>query len=398
MVTQAPEASPDTYDIHRLSTEHTALRTRTRAVADDLIELVRRSDQQPGYDDAWFEATGRLHDEGYFAMSVPTEFGGTGADLLSLALVQEQLSRVDGGIANCVSHEACAAQAILRANDEIRSMCFEQMLGGALTCIAITEPQSGSDLGAMKTTATRTSDGYVINGAKTIASLAGVAKIYLIWAMTDPDAGTRGISTFFVPGDHPGIKVEPAIDTLGFRQLPHHDVTFTSIEVPESARLGDEGAGLSVFSEALNVGRLGGGAQALGLAIGAYEHAVRWSRERTTFGKPIVEHQAIQFKLVDMLTGITTGRSLLYDVARFMDDTDLGSREVGMYAAMVKQHESDLAMRVTEEAVEVFGAQGIWKSNDVERLYRDAKVTQIVDGPNELMRMRIGREIVRGRI
>jgi alkylation response protein AidB-like acyl-CoA dehydrogenase len=397
-VTQAPEATPDTYDIHRLGPEHASLRARTRSVADELTELVRRSDRQPGYDEAWFEAIARLHDEGFFAMSISTEHGGTGADLLSLALVQEQLSRVDGGLANCVSHEACAAQGILRANDAVRRRCFEQMLEGALTCIAITEPQSGSDLGAMQTTATRTTEGYVINGAKTIASLAGVAKIFLIWAMTDPEAGTRGISTFYVPGDHPGIQVAPAIDTLGFRQLPHHDVTFTAIEVPEDARIGDEGAGLSVFSEALNVGRLGGGAQALGLAIGAYEHAVEWSRERVTFGKPIVEHQAIQFKLADMLTSITTGRSLLYDVARFMDDTDLGSREVGMYAAMVKQHESDLAVRVTEEAVEIFGAQGIWKSNDVERLYRDAKVTQIVDGPNELMRMRIGREIARGRV
>ena len=397
-MTQAPEATPETYDIHRLDPEHAALRARTRVAADELTELVRRSDKQPGYDEAWFQAVERLHEEGYFAMSIPSEYGGTGADLLSLALVQEQLSRVDAGLANSVSHEACAAQAILRAPEDIRRSCFDQMLEGALTCIAITEPQSGSDLGAMRTTAKRTGNGYVINGAKTIASLAGVAKIFLIWAMTDPDAGTRGISTFFVPGDHPGISVAPAIDTLGFRQLPHHDVAFADIEVPEGARIGDEGAGLGVFAEALNVGRLGGGAQALGLAVGAYEHAVRWARERSTFGKPIVEHQAIQFKLADMVTAVTTGRSLLYDVARFMDATDLGSREVGMYAAMVKQYESDLAMRVTEEAVEVFGAQGIWKSNDVERLYRDAKVTQIVDGPNELMRMRIGREIVRGRI
>jgi alkylation response protein AidB-like acyl-CoA dehydrogenase len=397
-VTHAPVAPSDSYEIHRLEAGHAALRSRTRAVADDLVELVRESDREPGYDDAWRTAIGRLHDEGYFAMSIPTEHGGTGADLLSIALVQEQLSRVDGGLANCVSHEACAANAILRANDPVRDRCFEEMLAGALTCIAITEPQSGSDLGAMRTTARRTDDGYVIDGAKTIASLAGVASIFLVWAMTDADEGTRGISTFYVPGDHPGITVGPAIDTLGFRQLPHHDVTFSGVEVAASARIGDEGGGLSVFAEALNVGRLGGGAQALGLAIGGYELAVAFARERVTFGKPIVEHQAVQFKLADMLTAIETGRSLLYDVARFMDANDLGSREVGMYAAMVKQHESDLAVRVTEDAVEILGAQGIWKSNDVERLYRDAKVTQIVDGPNELMRMRIGREIARGRV
>jgi alkylation response protein AidB-like acyl-CoA dehydrogenase len=397
-VTQAPETGIDAPNLHRLEPEHIVLRERTKEVADGLVELVRTSDKHAGYDEAWFAAIEKLHDEGYFAMSIPGEYGGTASDLVSLVIVQEMLSRVDAGLANCVSHEACAVQAILRANEPIRTQCLQSMLDGGLTCIAISEPQSGSDLGAMKTTATRTADGYLINGAKTIASLAGVASIFLIWAMTDPEAGTRGISTFYVPSDHPGIEVSPAIDTLGFRQLPHHDVTFTNIEVPESARVGDEGAGLSVFAEALNVGRLGGGAQALGLAVGAYELAVAFARDRVTFGKPIVEHQAIQFMLADMVTGITTGRGLLYDTARLMDTTDLGSREVGMYAAMVKQYESDVAMRVTEDAVEIFGAQGIWKHNDVERLFRDAKVTQIVDGPNELMRMRIGREIVRGRI
>lgn len=397
-MTEQAQASTPRADVHRLSEEHTALAARAGALGDELTELVRQADQAPGYGDAWHEAIGRLHDEGYFAMSIPTEHGGTGGDILSLAIVQEYLSRVDGGLANCVSHEACAAQAILRANEEVRKQCFDQMLDGALTCIAITEPHSGSDLGAMRTTAKKTENGYVIEGAKTIASLAGVAKIFLVWAMTDPEAGTRGISTFYVSGDDPGIEVSPAIDTLGFRQLPHHDVTFKNVEVPESALIGEEGGGLSVFAEALNVGRLGGGAQALGLAVGAYEKAVEFARDRVTFGKPIVEHQAIQFKLADMLTSIVTGRALLYDVARYMDDTDLGSREVGMHAAMVKQWESDMAVRVTQEAVEVFGAQGIWKSNDVERLYRDAKVTQIVDGPNELMQMRIGREIARGRV
>ena len=396
-MTSHVQAAKPAAGLHRLEPHHTELAARAAALGDELVELVRRSDREPGYDDAWHEAIKRLHDEGYFAMSIPEEHGGTGGDILSLALVQEHLSRIDGGLANCVSHEACAAQALLRAGDDVRRQCFEQMLDGALTCIAITEPQSGSDLGAMRTTARRTDGGYVIDGAKTIASLAGVARIFLVWAMTDPEAGTRGISTFYVSADDPGIEVSPAIDTLGFRQLPHHDVTFTSVEVPESAMLGEPGAGLSVFAEALNVGRLGGGAQALGLAVGAYEKAVEFARQRVTFGKPIVEHQAIQFKLADMLTAIAAGRSLLYDVARFMDTSDLGSREVGMYAAMAKQYESDMAVRVTEEAVEVFGAQGIWKSNDVERLYRDAKVTQIVDGPNELMQMRIGREIARGR-
>jgi alkylation response protein AidB-like acyl-CoA dehydrogenase len=381
--------------IYGLTPEQMELQARTRDVADSLVELARTSDLQPGYDQAWHDAIDILHKEGFFAMSVPRQFGGTGADLISLVLVQEQLSRVDGGLANCISHEATAARAIESAAPDIRQRCFDQMLGGSMTCIAITEPHTGSDLAAMRTTAVKTGGTYMINGKKTIASLAGVADIFLIWAMTDKAAGTKGISTFVASAKDPGIHVSEPKDTLGFRQLPHHDVTFENLEVPETARVGAEGEGLEIFAEALNVGRLGGGAQALGLAAGAYEHARAFAMQRTTFGKPIARHQAIQFKLVDMFVAVEAGRMLIYSVARFMDSTDLRSREVGTYAAAAKMYESDMAMRVTEDAVEIYGAQGIWKSNDVERLFRDAKVTQIVDGPNDLMRMRIGHALVR---
>ncbi|HEY6538014.1 MAG TPA: acyl-CoA dehydrogenase family protein [Candidatus Dormibacteraeota bacterium] len=389
--TEAPAA------IYGLTAEQVALRSRTRIVADSLVDLVRISDKVVGYDDAWREAMAKLHQEGYFAMSVPRQFGGHGSDLISLVLVQEQLSRVDGGLANCISHEACASRAIESAEATIRDECFQKMLAGSLTCIAITEPHSGSDLGAMRTTAVRGRGGYVINGSKTIASLAGAADIFLIWAKTDENSGTKGISTFIASASDPGITVGEAKDTLGFRQLPHHDVEFKNLEVPESARIGAEGEGMAIFAEALNVGRLGGGAQALGIAAGAFEHAREFAAGRTTFGKPFAEHQAIQFTLADMVAAVEAGRLLIYDVARFMDGSDLRSRDVGTYAALVKMYESDMAMRVTEDAVEIFGAQGIWKSNDVERLFRDAKVTQIVDGPNELMRMRIGHALVRPR-
>jgi alkylation response protein AidB-like acyl-CoA dehydrogenase len=382
-------------DIYGFTDQERALRQRARETADGLNELARKSDATPGYDAAWHEAVARLHKDGYFAMTVPPEYGGTPANLLSLVIVQESLSRVDGGLANSISHEACAARALASASEEIRRRVFAQMLAGSLTCIAITEPDAGSDLGAMATTATKNGSGYVINGKKSIASLAGVADIFLIWAKTDPAAGTRGISTFFAPRGTPGITVGEARDTLGFRQLPHHDVSFVDVQVPEGARIGDEGQGLAIFAEALNVGRLGGGAQALGLAVGAYERALDFAKKRQAFGQPISKHQAIQFKLADMFMAVEAGRALIYSVARFMDASELGSREVGTYAAAVKAYESDMAVRVTEEAVEIFGAQGIWKSNDVERLFRDAKVTQLVDGPNELMRMRIAHALTR---
>ena len=381
--------------LYGLSPEQVEFQTRARGVADSLVDLVRVSDRVVGYDQAWHDAIALLHTAGFFAMSVPAEFGGRGSDLMSLALAQEQLSRVDGGLANCVSHEACAARAIENANPEIRQRCFDAMQAGSLTCIAITEPHSGSDLAAMTTSAQKTAGGYVINGAKSISSLAGVADIFLIWAKTDAGVGTKGISTFIASASDAGITVGEPKDTLGFRQLPHHDVTFRNLEVAETARIGAEGEGMAIFAEALNVGRLGGGAQALGIAAGALELARQFASQRITFGKPINQHQAIQFKLADMFVAVEAGRLLLYSVARLMDGSDLHSRDVGTYAAMAKLYESDMAMRVTEDAVEIFGAQGIWKGNDVERLFRDAKVTQLVDGPNELMRMRIGHSLVR---
>lgn len=382
-------------DIYGFTDQERALQKKARQSADSVNELARQSDLTPGYDEAWHKAIAKLHEDGYFAMTVPTEYGGTPANLLSLVIVQEALSRVDGGLANSISHEACAARAIASATEGVRQRVFAEMLAGSLTCIAITEPGAGSDLAAMTTTAKRKDGGYVINGNKGISSLAGVAGIFLIWAMTDPTAGTKGISTFYAPRSTPGITVGPAHDTLGFRQLPHHDVTLTDVFVPEEARIGAEGQGLAIFAEALNVGRLGGGAQALGLAVGAYERALAFAKERQAFGHPISKHQAIQFKLADMFMAIEAGRALIYSVARLMDASDLGSREVGTYAAAVKAYESDMAVRVTEEAVEIFGAQGIWRSNDVERLFRDAKVTQLVDGPNELMRLRIAHALTR---
>lgn len=381
--------------LYGLSAAQAALQNRAREVGDSLADLARQSDVQPGYDEGWRSAMETLHNSGFFAMSVPAEAGGSGGSLLELLLVQEQLSRVDAGLANTISHEACAARAIGAAPAPMRKEFFDRMLRGGLTCIAITEAHTGSDLAAMRTQATKRDGGYVINGAKTIASLAGVAEIFLIWAMTDASAGSRGISLFGVTADTPGISVGPPKDTLGFRQLPHHDVEFENLVVPESARIGQEGDGLPLFAEALNVGRLGGGAQALGIAVGCYERALEFAMRRVTFGKPIATHQAIQFKLADMFTAIEAGRVLLYSVARLADASDLASRLVGTYAAAVKMHESDMAMRVAEDGVEIFGAQGIWKSNDVERLFRDAKVAQLVDGPNELMRMRVGHGLLR---
>jgi alkylation response protein AidB-like acyl-CoA dehydrogenase len=383
--------------IDELTQEDILLREQAGTVADQIRDLARQADGTAPYGPAWLKAIRTFHDEGWLSMLIPPEYGGRGSRLLSLVIVQEQLARVDGGLANCISHEACSALAINRAGEDLRKEYFERMLRGSLTCIAITEPDAGSDIGAMSTQAEAVDDGYAISGEKAVASLAGIADIFLIWAKTDPSAGTRGVSTFLTTREQPGIEVSESFDSLGYRQLPHHRVVLEGLRVPTSALIGAEGQGLRIFSEALNVGRVGVSAQALGLALGAYEKALVFARERRTFGRRLVEHQAIQFKLADMFMAIESARAFAYAVARFMDASeDLGAKPVGVYAAAVKAYASDMSVRVTEEAVQILGARGLWKSNDVERLFRDAKVTQIVDGGNELMRMRVGDALAKG--
>jgi butyryl-CoA dehydrogenase len=383
--------------IHHLSDAEMELQANAREAAESLTDLARAADVAGGYNESWHEAREVLHERGYLTMCLPTKSGGWGAGAMDLSLVTEQIASVDGGLANILFHEAVAARAVENAEPEVRERVFGKMARGSLTCIGITEPNAGSDLASMTTTAERSNGGYVINGEKEISSLAGVADIFILWAMTDPGAGTRGITAFVLDDKVTGIKISEARDTLGFRQLPSHHVTLTGVEIPESGRLGDEGAGLKVFSDALNLGRLGGGVQALGIATGAFQRALHFSLDRETFGKLIAEHQAVQFKLAQMFMETETVRSYAYSVARFMDKCkDFGGREVATYVAGLKSYASDMAMRVTEEAVQIFGAQGLWRGNDVERLFRDAKVCQLVDGPNELMKMRIGHSLIRG--
>lgn len=384
--------------ITELSTAEQALQARTRDLADELLPLFREADAAGGFSEAWHKILNRLDSAGMLSMYLPPDDGGDGCSVMDLVLVQEQFGRHDGGFANIVSHEACASTMLQFAPSDVAAHYRKRMREGQLTAICITEPQAGTDLANMGARAVRTADGgYLLNGHKRIISLAGIAKILMFYALTDPDAGLRGgISVFVVDREQPGITVGETTDMLGYRLLPHADVMFEDVEVPASARLGEEGDGLQIFAEGLNLGRLGGGTQALGLAMGAYERALAFATERKTMGKPLIRHQAIGFKLAQMLIDIEAMRALTYATARWIDRTpDRGSPEVAMRVAIVKSHNSDLAARVTSEAVQVFGAQGIWSSNDVERLFRDAKVSQLVDGPNELMRLRIANTLAR---
>jgi alkylation response protein AidB-like acyl-CoA dehydrogenase len=223
--------------VHNLTEKEASVSQAARRVADDLAPVARTADSQGGYNESWWQAVHRLQGEGYPSMFIPSQYGGGGTGVFELLLVVEQLARVDGGLANILFHEACSVKTIMSATDELRRGYLQRMIDGSLSCIAITEPQAGSDLAAMSTVAEKTDSGYVINGEKEIASLAGVAEVFLVWAKTDMNAGTRGISAFLLGRETPGIEVSGPADTLGFRQLPSHHVWLKNVEVPASALL-----------------------------------------------------------------------------------------------------------------------------------------------------------------
>ncbi len=384
--------------LHPLTPAQLAIRETAAKVASKISETIIAIDSQSGHSKPWWDAVHAMEETGLLSLYIPKEQGGGGSDILSVVLAQEEIAKVDGGLANIVSHEACAYLIFTNARDAaLRDQCMKRMAEGALTCIAITEPETGADLARMRTTARRDGDEWVINGHKRVASLAAAAGMYLVFAITDPSKGTRGISAFVIPGETPGLSVGETDELMGYRQLPPADVRLDNVRLGSMQLLGEEGGGLKIFAQALNMGRLGGGTQALGIAQGAFDLALSYAKRRQTFGKPLIEHQALQFSLAEMATQIEASRALVYQVARWMDTVDdISGAEVGKYCAMVKSQASDMAMKVTVDAVQIFGAYGNYRSNHVERLMRDAKVTQLVDGPNELMKMRIGHALRRG--
>ncbi|MBH1962928.1 MAG: acyl-CoA dehydrogenase family protein [Comamonadaceae bacterium] len=383
--------------LYTLTPEQAAVRDSAAAVARKISETIIDIDRQTGHSKEWWDAIHLLEKEGMLKLHMPKELGGGGHGLFTVVLAEEEIAKVDGGFANIVSHEACSYLIFTNARDAaLRDDCLKRMQEGVLTCIAITEPNTGADLARMQTEARRDGDGWIINGHKRVASLAAAAGMYLVFAITDRSKGTKGISAFLIHGDTPGIRAGEVDDVMGYRQLPPADVFLKDVRVPGVQLLGEEGGGLKIFAQALNVGRLGGGTQALGIAQGAFDLALARAKERNTFGKPLIEHQVLQFKLAEMQTHIETSRAFVYQVAQWMDTLDdITTAEVGKYCAMVKSHCSDMALKVTIEAVQMFGAYGNYRSNHVERLLRDAKVTQLVDGPNELMKMRIGHALAR---
>ena len=322
----------------------------------------------------------------------PTEHGGTGTGTLMLQIAVEEIAKVCASSALILMVQELGTLPIqLFGSDELKERLLPRCATGEWSpAFALSEPEAGSDPGSMRTTAVLDGDEWVINGAKNWISNAGIADFYVVFAVTDRE--NRRITAFVVEKDRPGFSIAGLEHKLGIKGSPTGSPVFEDVRVPSENVIGEVGRGLSVALGTLQHTRLGAAAQAVGIAQGATDYAVAYAKERVTFGKPIIELQGIQFKLADMATKTAAARELLYTAC---SKADRGDPDLAQYSSMAKLFASDVAMEVTVEGVQVLGGYGYVKDYPLERMMRDAKITQIYEGTNEIQRVVIARELSR---
>lgn len=378
--------------MHYATTEqHEDLRRKVRAFAEEEVKpitfILDKENKFPK------DAVKKLGKMGMMGIPFSTEYGGAGLDSISYAIAVEELSRVDGGTGVILSaHTSLGAHPIDAFGTEEQKQKYLAPLakGEKIGAFGLTEENAGSDAAGTETTAVLDGDHYILNGEKIFITNAVEAETYIIFAMTDPSRGTRGISAFIVEKGWDGFTFGEYYDKLGIRSSATAELIFNNVKVPKENLLGKEGEGFKIAMSTLDGGRIGIAAQALGIAQGAYENALEYAKEREQFGAPIAVNQGISFKLADMATKLRAARFLVYSAAELKDH----GVPFGMEAAMAKQYASEMALEVTNDALQVFGGSGYLKGMDVERAYRDAKITTIYEGTNEIMRVVIASHII----
>lgn len=367
------------------------LRTTVRTFAEEEIKpLTFLMDKENQFPD---DAVAKLGKMGLMGIPFPKDCGGTGLDMISYAIAVEELARVDGGTGVILSaHTSLGTWPIFAFGNEMQKKKYLPSLckGEKIGAFGLTEPNAGSDAGGTETTAVDKGDYYLLNGGKIFITNAPKADVYVIFAVTTPDIGTRGISAFIVEKGWKGFEFGDHYDKMGIRSSSTAELIFNDVKVPKENLLDKEGQGFKIAMATLDGGRIGIAAQALGIAQGAFEQAVTYGKERVQFGKPIGFQQAISFKIADMATKLRTARFLVYSAAELKDN----HKPFGMESAMAKQYASDIALEVTNDALQIFGGTGYLKGMEVERMYRDAKITTIYEGTNEIQRLVIASHIL----
>ena len=336
-----------------------------------------------------------LADNDVLALPFAPEYGGTGTGTLMLNVAIEEIARADASCALMLMLQELGTLPIrLFGSQELRRRLLPRCASGELTpAFALSEAEAGSDAAAMRTAAVRDGEDWVIDGSKSWITNAGVADFYIVFALTDRDSGR--VTAFVVEADRPGFSISRLEHKLGIRGSPTGSPVLEGVRVPAANVVGEVGRGMRVALASLERSRLGAAAQAVGIAQGALDHAVAYARERIAYGRPIAELQGIQFKLADMQTGTAAARALLYEACT-LADREPPPADLGAHTSMAKLFASDNAMRVTVEAVQVLGAYGYVNEYPLERMMRDAKVTQIYEGTNEIQRLVIARHLAGG--
>lgn len=376
----------------QLTEEHLAVQEAAREFAQtELLPGVIERDTDAKFPHEQIKKMGEL---GFMGMMVDPKYNGGGMDTLSYVIGMEELSKIDASASVSMSvNNSLVCWGLEKYGSEAQKQKYLTKLasGEVLGAFCLSEPEAGSDATSQKTNAELAGDHYLLNGTKNWITNGSSASIYLVIAQTNASLGHKGISVFIVEKGWEGFDIGKKEDKLGIRGSDTHSLMFTDVKVPVENRIGEEGFGFTFAMETLNGGRIGIAAQALGIAAGAYELSLAYSKERKAFGKPISQHQAIQFKLADMATQIEAARLLVYKAAWLKDQGE----DYAHASAMAKLYASEVAMNVTIEAVQVHGGYGYVKEYHVERLMRDAKITQIYEGTSEIQRIVISRKILK---
>lgn len=375
-----------------LSEEHEMIRQAARDFAQQelLPDIIERDDAQQFPT----EHVRKMGELGFMGMMTDPKYGGSGMDTLSYVLVMEELSKIDASASVIVSVNnslVCWGLEAFGSEEQKQKYLLPLAKGEKIGAFCLSEPEAGSDATSQKTTAIDKGDHYVLNGTKNWITNGGTASTYLVIAQTDADKGHKGINCLIVEKGMEGFEIGPKENKLGIRSSDTHSLNFNDVKVPKENRVGEDGFGFKFAMKTLSGGRIGIAAQALGIAAGAYELSLKYSKERKAFGTEIKNHQAIAFKLADMHTRIEAARNLVYRAAW---DKDQG-HNYDLSSAMAKLYASEVAMWASVEAVQIHGGNGFVKDYHVERMMRDAKITQIYEGTSEIQKIVISRSILK---
>jgi alkylation response protein AidB-like acyl-CoA dehydrogenase len=380
------------FDVYRLSEEHDLLRKSVRAMAE--AKIAPRAAEIDEKEEFPWDVFEELKRNDLLAIHIPEAYGGAGADAISSAILIEEVARVCASSSLIPAVNKLGTQGMLLSGDEdLKQRYLPKVASGeGMISYALSEPGAGSDAGSMKTRATADGDSYVINGSKCWITNGGISKYYTVMAVTNPDRGANGISAFVVEADDPGFSVGKLEKKMGIKGSPTAVLNFDDCRIPGDRMIGDEGTGFKTALRTLDHTRLTIGAQALGIAQGAFEFARDYVKSREQFGKPVAQFQGVQFMLADMAMEIEAARQLIYVAA---SKSERMEPDLTFISAAAKCFASDVAMKVTTDAVQLLGGYGYVQDYPVERMMRDAKITQIYEGTNQIQRVVMARNLLK---